>query len=230
MASSYQRLDDPLDHRQRLLPSPQYPPYQAYPIVDPVASQEHDRRLKIRVRQFRIVIRTVAFACSYLPLSRIAISPESKRVFTRRVVVVALMTHNLVVFHRTATLIEQGVPAWPAHPKLWPTYVMLGVASLSAFLATMVLIGYCWSVRAANRWNTARFTLTVITIGFGLVMWAVAAVGTNNTSDFEGIGTQSLWSATCDATAQQLQYFDKDIDFRRFCIEQVRLHNPFRVF
>ena len=85
----------------------------------------------------------------------------------------------------------------------------------------MVLIAYCWSVQAANRWNTARFTLTVITVGFGLVMWAVAAAGTNSTSDFEGIGTQSLWSAACDATAQKLEYFDNQINFKQFCIEQV---------
>jgi hypothetical protein len=98
---------------------------------------------------------------------------------------------------------------------------MLGVASLSAGLATFVLVAYFWSVAAANRWNTARFVLTAITIGFGLIMWAVAAASTNGTSDFEGIGTQSLWSAACDATAQQLQYFDKDINFKRFCMEQV---------
>jgi len=65
--------------------------------------------------------------------------------------VISLMTDNLVVFYTTAEAVQQGVRAWPAQPKLWPTYVMLGVAALNAFLAAMVLIGYCWSVRVANR-------------------------------------------------------------------------------
>jgi len=68
--SSYQRLDDPQDHREQLLPNTQYAPspYQAYPLdVNPVAIQEQDQRLKARVRKFRIVIRTLAFACSYSP-------------------------------------------------------------------------------------------------------------------------------------------------------------------
>ena len=135
---------------------------------------------------------------------------------------VSLMTDNLVVFYTTAEAVQQGVRAWPAQPKLWPTYVMLGVAALNAFLAAMVLIGYCWSVRAANRWNTARFTLKVIVIGAGLAMWAFAAATTGSTTSFNGVGTQSLWSAACDASAQQLQYFDKNINFKRACIEQVR--------
>lgn len=139
------------------------------------------------------------------------------------------MTHNLVVFYRTAQLVQQGIRAWPAQPKLWPTYVMLGVASLNTLLATMVLVAYFWSVGASNRWNTARFILTITTIGFGLVMWAVAAAGTNGTTEFEGIGTQSLWSAACDATAEQLQHFDKEINFKRFCIEQVPPSPPSKV-
>lgn len=131
------------------------------------------------------------------------------------------MTHNLVVFYKTADIAAQGVRLWPSNAKLWPTYLTLGVAGLSTIFATMVLLAYCWSTKAANRWNTARFGLTVLTIGFGVVMWALAGGGLNSTSDFKGIGSQSLWSAACDATAQQLQMFDKTVDFRQFCLEQV---------
>jgi hypothetical protein len=131
------------------------------------------------------------------------------------------MTHNLVVFYKTANVAAQGVRLWPANVKLWPTYLTLGVASLSAIFAAAVLLAYCWGTKAANRWNTVRFGLTVLTIGFGVVMWALAGGGLNSTSDFNGIGSQSLWSASCDASAQQLQMFDKTVDFRQFCLEQV---------
>ena len=131
------------------------------------------------------------------------------------------MTHNLIVFYRTANIVSQGVRLWPSNAKLWPTYVLLGVAGLSSVLATIVLVAYCWSTKAANRWNTARFGLTVLTIGFSVVMWGIAAAGIQSTSDFNGIGAQSLWSAACDATAQQLQMFDKTVNFKQFCIEQV---------
>jgi hypothetical protein len=52
-------------------------------------------------------------------------------------------------------------------------------------------------------------------------MWGIAAAGIQSTSDFNGIGSQSLWSAACDATAEQLQMFDKTVNFKQFCIEQV---------
>src|ERR1700721_1597160 len=125
------------------------------------------------------------------------------------------MIHNLVVFYSTAKEVRQGVRLWPANAKLWPTYLMLGVASLSTILATIVLLAYFWSTKAANRWNTARFGLTMVTIGFGLIMWAIAAGGVNSTSDWTGVGSQSLWSAACDATAEQLQYFEHTVNFKQ---------------
>ena len=144
-----------------------------------------------------------------------------------RVVVVALMVDNLVLFYETANRISQGVRLWPQNAKLWPTYLALGIASLSAILATIVILAYCWGTKAANRWNTARTTITVGTLIFNIVIWGIAAAGLQSTSSFNGIGSQSLWSATCDATDQQHELFGHVINLSRFCLMQVFPRNVF---
>jgi hypothetical protein len=137
------------------------------------------------------------------------------------IVVISLMTANLVVFFNTAGRVSQGISLWPAQAKLWPTYVTLGVATLSAFLATATLFAYFWGTKYANRWAVARTTLVVVAIGFSIIMWAIAAYGLQSTSAYEGVGSQSLWSATCDATDQQHQLFGHVINLNQFCLMQV---------
>src|SRR5579862_2049687 len=132
------------------------------------------------------------------------------------------MTHNLVVFYATANQAYQGYRLWPSNPKLWPTYVMLGVAAFSTIMATMVLVAYTCGTKAANKWNTARFGFHLITLGVMVVLWALAAGGMQSTSDFNGTGSQSLWSATCDATPQTHEIFGHTVNFSQFCLEQVR--------
>ena len=133
----------------------------------------------------------------------------------------SLMIANLVVFYKTARAVVNGVNLWPQSSKLWPTYVTLGVAALSAIFASATLLAYFWGTKYANRWNIARTTLTVISIGFVLVFWAISAYGLQSTSDWNGQGSRSLWSSTCDATEQQHELFGHVINFRRFCLMQV---------
>jgi hypothetical protein len=132
------------------------------------------------------------------------------------------MIHNLVVFYRTQNEEAQGIRLWPSSAKLWPTYVTLGVAALSAILATAVLLAYISGTKTANKWNMARTILGIITVIFTAIIWVISAVGLQSTSDFKGIGSQSLWSASCDATDQQHEIFGHTIDFHQFCLEQVR--------
>ena len=131
------------------------------------------------------------------------------------------MIANLVVFYNTEQTVVNGVSLWPQSSKLWPTYVTLGVASVSAILATATLLAYFWGTKYANRWNIARTTLTVISIGFAVVLWAIAAYGLQSTSSWDGIGSRSLWSSTCDSTDQQHEIFGHVINFQRFCLMQV---------
>ena len=131
------------------------------------------------------------------------------------------MIANLVVFYKTEQAVVNGVSLWPHSSKLWPTYVTLGVAVLSTILATATLLAYFWGTKYANRWNIARTTLTFVSIGFIIVLWAIAAFGLQSTSSFDGVGSQSLWSSTCDATDSQREIFGHVIDFHRFCLMQV---------
>lgn len=137
------------------------------------------------------------------------------------IVVISLMTANLVVFYNTIGTVSQGVRLWPTSSKLWPTYVTLGVATLSAFLATATLLAYFWGTKYANRWAMARTTLVAVSIGFAIIMWAIAAYGLQSTSAFDGVGSQSLWSASCDATDQQHKLFGHAVNLNQFCLMQV---------
>ena len=131
------------------------------------------------------------------------------------------MIANLVVFYRTEQAAVNGVSLWPEDSKLWPTYVTLGVAALSTMLATATLLAYFWGTKYANRWNIARTTVTFVSIGFVIVLWAIAAYGLQSTSSWDGTGSRSLWSSTCDATDQQREIFGHEINFQRFCLMQV---------
>jgi len=157
---------------------------------------EHDHQIKVRVRRIRVLIRALDFACS--------------------VVVVALMGHNLVTFYNTANTVSQGQKLWPDNPKLWPTYLMLAVASISTFLATIVLLAYFWGTRAANRWNQARFGLTIFTIVFMIIMWAIAAGGVQSNSGDE----TTIWGVACDATSDTESLFGHSVNFRQTCLMQ----------
>lgn len=114
-----------------------------------------------------------------------------------------------------------GIRAWPSEAKLWPTYVALGVSATSLILATMVLFAYCCGTKAANKVNLARTVLTVGMLIFTAALWALAAAGLQGTSAFDGVGSQSLWSATCDSTDQQHELFGHWINFSQICLEQV---------
>jgi hypothetical protein len=137
------------------------------------------------------------------------------------VVVLSLMIDNLVVFYNTANAVIQGVRLWPMSAKLWPTYVTLGIAALSMILATATLIAYFWGTKAANRWSLARTGLAIIVLGFNVIIWAIAAYSLKSTSKFDGVGSRSLWSASCTATPQQHEIFGHTVDLPRFCLMQV---------
>jgi hypothetical protein len=140
---------------------------------------------------------------------------------TGRVVVVSLMVDNLVVFYQTADTTVNDTRLWPEDPKLWPTYVALGVAAVSTILATATLFAYFWGTKAANRWNMARVGVSIAMLVFTIVLWAIAAYGLQSTSSWNGAGSRSLWSATCDATDQQKNTFSEILNFHKFCLMQV---------
>jgi hypothetical protein len=131
------------------------------------------------------------------------------------------MTANLIVFYNTATRVADGVRLWPQNAKVWPTYLTLGIAALSTFLATATLLAYFWGTKVANRWNMARVSVTIAVVVFNIVIWAIAAFGLQSTSAFDGIGSQSLWSAVCDSTPQQHEIFGHEFNFGQYCLMQV---------
>jgi hypothetical protein len=136
--------------------------------------------------------------------------------------VVSLMVDNLVVFYDTANTVINDTHLWPSDAKLWPTYVALGVAAISTVLATATLCAYFWGTKAANRWNMARVGVTIAMLIFSIVLWAIAAYGLESTSSWDGTGSRSLWSTTCDATDEEKNTFSGILDFHKFCLMQVQ--------
>jgi hypothetical protein len=67
----------------------------------------------------------------------------------------------------------------------------------------------------------ARVSVTIAVVVFNIVIWAIAAFGLQSTSAFDGIGSQSLWSAVCDSTPQQHEIFGHEFNFGQYCLMQV---------
>ena len=69
----------------------------------------------------------------------------------------------------------------------------------------------------------ARTSVAVAFVLFNIVIWAIAAFGLQSTSAFDGVGSQSLWSAVCDSTDQQHEFFGHEFNFGQYCLMQVQL-------
>jgi hypothetical protein len=125
-----------------------------------------------------------------------------------------------VIFYATTGTVIGGNRLWPAGTKTWPTYVTLIAAVINAVLSSLVLIGYCWGTKIANRWNTVRTVFSIGIIIFDVVLWAIAAGSLQSSSTFDG-DKSSLWAATCGIPQDQQEPFKQKLDFGKFCIKQV---------
>jgi hypothetical protein len=127
------------------------------------------------------------------------------------------MLHNLAVFYATQGEIYHGTMAWPESPELWPSYLTLGTAGLSALLASAVMVGYICGTKVANTVNTTRTVISIVISVTTFVLWSGVVGSLSSTKGSE----KSLWGASCWVSEDKEDLWEKKINFYQFCLEQV---------
>jgi len=152
-------------------------------------------------------------------------------------VVVALLLANFMVFNSTKSTLDPDGDSdddtiWgtPGQTELWPSIVLLCVASVSTFLSIglstysplsnrpVVLISYIGSVKWANRLATAHASLTIGTSIFLMVVWG-ASVGIFNIHK-QASGSTDLWSWSCQVEKEDGAAYG-GVNWAQFCKMQV---------
>ena len=99
---------------------------------------------------------------------------------------------------------------------------MIGVGSTSLFLASVVLLGYLWGTKYANRIATMKAVIGVFISLLKIIMFAVVGgLFYGQSTKIPPGGQQSLWSVSCNATDSSKAVFSKVIDLGQFCSMQV---------
>jgi hypothetical protein len=144
----------------------------------------------------KVVLRCLNFACS--------------------LVVLALISSTLVIFHATKNLpARNGLPPWAPNTKLWVQYTVLGIAIVSVSISIIILLAY-WKGghRRAERLAVYWTVMAVSSFIFIIVIWSVVG-GLTLTEKANG-GGKDLWGWACkDNTRRTL--FSEDVDYKLVC-------------
>ena len=127
------------------------------------------------------------------------------------------MVFMSIKFYGTQDEIRGGRTAWPKHPKLWPTFMLLIGAGITLVVSIITLISYCWVLKKAkNNWK-----LTVVKYVIHLGAWAVITILYRYEKDANG-SNNDLWGWTCSEQADAIQAeFNDVVGFSSLCNLQV---------
>ena len=122
-----------------------------------------------------------------------------------------------IKYYDTRNEIRGGRTAWPKHPKLWPTFMLLVGAGITLVVSIITLISYCWFMKKANR----SWKLTVLKYAIHLGAWAIITSLYRYEKDVHG-SDNDLWGWTCSEEAAAIQAeFNDVIGFSSVCNLQV---------
>lgn len=132
------------------------------------------------------------------------------------------ISFSLAQYYLTKNNLVPGTTqrAWADPILLWPSFMLLGVSSLTFIINLITMCAYICSVKAANR--TSSLATYVGYAGFlaHFISWAVV------TGLFEMASKEAhdLWgyscSTTADAIAENVQSF---VNFEKLCTIQVKI-------
>ena len=126
-----------------------------------------------------------------------------------------------IKFYGTQDETRGGRTAWPKHPKLWPTFMLLIGAGLTLVVSVITLISYCWFLKKAKR----NWKLTVLKYVIHLGAWAIITILYRYEKDANG-SKNDLWGWTCSEEADAIQAeFNDVVGFSSLCNIQVS-HKP----
>ena len=120
---------------------------------------------------------------------------------------------------RDRTLSGGGHP-WAPNTVLWPTYMVIAIATVTMMMNLITLCFYCCGVDAANKSNKIMGYLGYIVVAVHAVVWAVTTglfkMASNVGNDLYGFSC----SPQADAIQAQVQSF---LNFNDLCMVQVRV-------
>lgn len=146
-----------------------------------------DQHAKRRLRRLRVVQRSCNLAASIMVLG------------------VMLDTFLSFVIHKTAKSGDTTISIYPSHPVLWPTYMMIGTASVSILFNGLVVISYFWGIAAANRISSYSkyWGYSIYVVNFGV--WLATSTAFKMLQDTSGSQSSDLWGWTCSDLASGIQ-------------------------
>ncbi|KAF1815884.1 hypothetical protein P152DRAFT_200639 [Eremomyces bilateralis CBS 781.70] len=158
--------------------------------------QEKDLRIKFRVRLAKILLRGVNFSCS--------------------LIVVAMLVAVFSIFRSTRNIASRnGLPPWAPNTPLWPQITILVIASISLFLAVVVLWANCrHGHRRAEKVAVYYTTFAVFFFVFSIVMWGVGAAILQSSKN--GQGGSDMWGWACKDNRRK-ELFQDDINYGLVC-------------
>jgi len=127
------------------------------------------------------------------------------------------MSYALIKYYLTRNhLISGNVHPWVTPATLWPTYMLLGIATVTFFMNLITLCSYCCGVGAANKVNSGASIVGYIMLGAHVLVWA-AGMGL-----FRMARTgKDLWGYSCSSIADQVQAeVESFLDFGKLCTMQ----------
>jgi hypothetical protein len=151
----------------------------------------------------------------YLRICKIA----SKAItVTFSAIMFACMVFMTVKYQTTKDEIRNGRTAWPTHPKLWPTFLLLAGAGLTLLLSAVTAISYCLCFDESRR----SWKLTVVKYLIHILTWIIISTLYRYEKGLHGIDND-LWGWSCSQKAAVIQSeFNGVVNFESLCSIQVR--------
>ena len=112
-----------------------------------------------------------------------------------------------------------GGHPWSPDTVLWPTYMVLAIATVTMMMNLITLFFYCCGVDAANKSNRIMGYLGYIVVAVHAVVWAV----TTGLFKMANVGND-LWGFSCGPSADAIQTeVQSFLNFDSLCKIQVSL-------
>ncbi|MCJ1275447.1 hypothetical protein MMC21_003250, partial [Puttea exsequens] len=128
----------------------------------------------------------------------------------------ALMVFITAKYQSTKDNLRDGRNAWPKHPKLWPTFMLLAASGITLMLSFATLLAYCCFYDKARR----SWKLTVVKYVIHIGAWFVVSFLYRYEKSLHNVDND-LWGWTCSKEADALQQaFDGVVDFSGLCSTQ----------
>jgi hypothetical protein len=196
--------DPPKPVNQRLKPSVHIPTAQS---PGPLGVSDPSSRLRQRkFQKYKRILRICKFATKAISVIFSAI-------------MFAFMMFMTLKYQTTENEFRNGRTAWPKHPKLWPTFMLLAGAGLTLLLSAVTLLSYCFCFdKARGSWK-----LTLVKYAIHILVWIIISTLYRYEKSLHGVNND-LWGWSCSQEAAVIQSeFNGVVDFQSLCGVQVTI-------